>query len=362
MMKKERFSRHKRADFLKNAFLNNQEEIARINQETLSVVGFAGVILTGTLWILSFFLPVLASLQKLYFVISLVLIIALIINRVYIKKRKKNSLLLLYIALMSNYMFAILIGTIGANGQSATAICVFITVLPIFIIDKPIRINAISTIFYVVFSIFALSFKDLDVAVNDMINAAIFLLAGYFVCYHSVNTKIENIIGKKELKDQRDIDFLTKLYNRGAAQKKIDECMKIDKALSALILLDIDNFKGVNDTYGHNKGDDILIETAELLRYVFETKDIISRIGGDEFIVFVPEIKSLSYLYKKVETVIAEMKQDIHVGDEHCHISVSIGIAVAPEAGDDFEKIYKSADLAMYNAKKIGKCTYTVYN
>jgi len=348
--------------FSKDVFLKNEEEIKQINQETISIVGLAGTILTGTLGIASFFFSQLNQYRNLYVLISLIMILCLLINHFYVKRANKNGLLLIYGMLMCTYMFGVMLGTMSLKDENATAVCVLLAVLPMFIIDHPVRVNLVSTASYLMFCILAIRYKHITIVRHDIINATIYLIFGYFVCYYSVRTKLENIIAKKELKDQSDIDFLTKLLNRGAAQKRVDDYLEKCGKLSMMILLDIDNFKGVNDTYGHDKGDEILVETAELLSSVFEPKGIISRVGGDEFIVFIPEIKDLSRLYEKTEKILRRMKRDICVEGTHCLISASIGIALAPEAGDTFEKIYKSADIAMYNAKKNGKCAYAIYN
>ncbi len=349
-------------EFSEDVFSINEKEIKEINQDTISVVGLVSSILTGILWFASFFLSQFKENRNLYFLIAIIMIICLLINHFYVKKGNRAGNILIYSMLFSIYMFGILLGSMSLRDENATAICVLLTVLPMFFIAHPMKINLISTVSYVIFYILAIQYKENAIVNHDIINATIYLILGYFVCYYSVRTKLENIIARKELKDQRDIDFLTNLLNRGAAQKRVDDFLESCDRLSVMLLLDIDNFKGVNDTYGHDKGDEILIETALLLASVFEPKGIISRVGGDEFVVFIPEIKDLSELYEKIEKIIKEMKRDIREEGKHCLISASIGIALAPEDGDTFEKIYKSADIAMYNAKKNGKCAYAIFN
>ncbi|MDK2808604.1 MAG: hypothetical protein PWP24_1341 [Clostridiales bacterium] len=344
----------------RDVFVQHHKEINAINQETFQVIAFAGGNMTGLLFALSFFIPMLTELRLFYFCNTILLLAALLINHYYIIPEKKTILPLLYISIIEVYLFGIIIGTVHMEDQLAIAICVFFTVLPMFIIDWPIRICMISTVMYLVFVSFAFQFKPADVAKQDAINSMIYLLIGYYVCFYSTRNKLDTLLSKKMLKEQRDLDALTKLYNRGAAQIKIEKAL-LKKEPSVLILLDIDNFKLVNDTYGHGKGDEILIDTANLLREVFGKDAIASRIGGDEFIIFLPNCNDHEKLLWGVNSILVRMREEIGGKTPKCNISASLGIVYKGNEETTFDRLYKNADLAMYNAKKIGKGTFVVY-
>lgn len=156
-----------------------------------------------------------------------------------------------------------------------------------------------------------------------------------------------------------ETDFLTGLYNKGAATEKIINWLKENPTKEAhLVMLDLDNFKSINDRYGHSFGDDVLRETAKVLRECFQAPHILSRFGGDEFIIFVVEEPT-----KQVESRIDDMMRKL--GEERTEmqqsLKCSVGIAARVSKMDGFEELFNRADNAMYIAKKKGKNRYCVY-
>ena len=134
----------------------------------------------------------------------------------------------------------------------------------------------------------------------------------------------------------------------------------------AIILLDVDNFKGVNDTLGHSYGDKVLANIGNILRSVFRDEDILGRLGGDEFCVCI-EVKSSDPddIIRTAERKCAQLCEAFHsnyTGDDNSYkISASIGASVCPENGRSFSELYACADKALYNSKHKGKDTYTIY-
>ncbi|MEG0019301.1 MAG: diguanylate cyclase [Oscillospiraceae bacterium] len=162
-------------------------------------------------------------------------------------------------------------------------------------------------------------------------------------------------------KERSDKDALTGLYNRQAISECANRHFEHDcTARGAMFMLDIDNFKGVNDNFGHDFGDKVLVEIAEKLRKIFRSQDIISRIGGDEFCIFILNDVSGDILSDRAEKVIKAVHRQYSNWRCNVEISVSIGIAVAPRNGEDFQSLYKSADDAMYLAKNSGKNNYFI--
>ena len=160
---------------------------------------------------------------------------------------------------------------------------------------------------------------------------------------------------KKE-KENTYIDNLTGLYNR----KKITEYItsRINKntlSEGTIILLDLDNFKKVNDELGHLEGDILLKNFANLLRSQFRQSDIISRLGGDEFIIFIPTSVDENDLKTRLDFFIENVRETLHKYYIQQKLSVSIGVILLDESFSSFEEIYKCADSAMYVAKLQGK-------
>ncbi len=164
-------------------------------------------------------------------------------------------------------------------------------------------------------------------------------------------------------------DQLTGILNKLAFNDRVSG--RLGSSLSierhALILLDLDNFKGVNDTLGHAYGDKVLAKTGSILRADFSTEDFLGRIGGDEFCVFVNSSPSDDtdydeFIRKKCESLCSAYRA-YYSGDKGDYkISASIGVSFFPEHGSTFEELYAASDKALYKAKKGGKDSYAFYD
>lgn len=162
---------------------------------------------------------------------------------------------------------------------------------------------------------------------------------------------------KKALISIAQMDPLTNVYNKEATQKLIDQKLEDDQE-HCFLILDIDDFKSVNDNYGHIVGDKVLIQLAQLFKTHFRQNDIVGRIGGDEFIVF---INDRAVGEKRVQDLIEKVNQ-IHIDElENLQLSISVGIAYAPSQGTTFQELYRNADHALYQRKRTGKNGYNVY-
>lgn len=153
-------------------------------------------------------------------------------------------------------------------------------------------------------------------------------------------------------------DFLTKIPNRRGLYDYLEDKLKNKDRSITVLFMDIDEFKKINDVYGHKFGDDILNMVTKKIRNVFK-KDFVSRIGGDEFVVVIEESNNdeLVYILNKL---LEEISFDITIGKHQCFVSGSIGV-VNSTREDDIESILIKADLAMYSAKKKGKNTFAFY-
>lgn len=172
---------------------------------------------------------------------------------------------------------------------------------------------------------------------------------------------------RKELffKEQAERDGLTGLYNAVTARLKIDEilsCKPTSNEKHLFILIDLDNFKLINDTFGHSYGDHVLIDVASILNRKFHSSDIISRLGGDEFIIFLHNIKSYEHVEGLIEELCSSLHKTYRDGNTEVTISASIGVALAPNDGNNFQELYKKSDIAQYQIKKNTKNGYQRYH
>ena len=159
-------------------------------------------------------------------------------------------------------------------------------------------------------------------------------------------------------------DSLTELYNRINFEKRVSK--ELLKGVSqnksrAFIMIDVDNFKQVNDSFGHDFGDIVLRAVAKILRSSFSEEDIIGRLGGDEFAVFLSKASSKKVILEQIQKVCAKISTTFENKGEKVSISCSIGVVYTPEEGKEFQILYEKADDALYQAKHAGKNQYKIF-
>ena len=179
---------------------------------------------------------------------------------------------------------------------------------------------------------------------------------------------IINIDAEKQaeqlLQDRADRDALTKLLNKDAGRKQIEEYLaQFPQGIScAMLIIDLDNFKQVNDQYGHLFGDTVLTKAAKEIKKMFRGQDIITRIGGDEFMVLLRSVADQGLVQARCERLLSIFQNIFRNGNEKIAVSCSIGVALAPEHGTTYVELFQRADQALYQAKNQGKNGFAVYN
>lgn len=159
-------------------------------------------------------------------------------------------------------------------------------------------------------------------------------------------------------------DSLTGMYNKKAAQTLINAFLSGEgkNARHTMLFCDLDDFKSVNDTYGHPLGDALLSSISERLSQTFRREDILCRIGGDEFVILMKNASGRSYVSHRADILLDRLSQPINLG-EHCiNVTMSMGIASYPEGGTSYGELLQSADKAMYVSKFNGKNRYYFYS
>lgn len=178
--------------------------------------------------------------------------------------------------------------------------------------------------------------------------------------------KISNInMFKKEieqLEHESKTDSLTGAYNKMATKEMIDAYIRShgDKA-HMLLLIDVDEFKKVNDTYGHQNGDEVLVHVVQNLRDYYTGEEVIGRIGGDEFVVFIGGVENKKEMIEKAQTLHQLLHQPFVRGEQVIPVSASVGIAMYPDAGNCYEELMYCADSALYEVKASEKGRFAIY-
>jgi diguanylate cyclase (GGDEF)-like protein/PAS domain S-box-containing protein len=190
-----------------------------------------------------------------------------------------------------------------------------------------------------------------------------------------VEGKIVNYIGNFEDITQRKIaedkirylahhDALTGLPNRFSLHERMEQCIafarRLDSSL-AVMLIDLDHFKTINDTLGHNVGDQLLIQVAKRLQQSVRDSDIVARLGGDEFVVVLSRVEKSTDVIDVAGKIVARVAAPYTIAGHELRTSPSVGVCIYPDDATEIGDLIKNADIAMYHAKAVGRRNYQFY-
>lgn len=168
----------------------------------------------------------------------------------------------------------------------------------------------------------------------------------------------------QELTDKAERDALTGLYNKSAGWRKIQYLLDNHSQAerSAMMIIDLDNFKQINDSFGHMFGDAVLTEISSQLLRLFRSKDVVVRIGGDEFLVFVYNFSDIPAIQARAKRVIEAFHNCLTEELQDTRLSCSIGISCFPDDGTDYQTLFQACDQALYHAKLQGKDRFSMFD
>jgi len=175
----------------------------------------------------------------------------------------------------------------------------------------------------------------------------------------------ERVLGQEKIRQLAHIDTLTGLSNRSHFRQRLNEALartRRNEKLLALLFLDLDNFKRINDSLGHDVGDELLKSVADRLKQQIRETDSVSRLGGDEFTVILENINHVNNVIAIAQKLVHAVSQPFIVGPHHLHVSVSIGITLYPLDDSESDLLIKNADMAMYHAKELGRNGFQFYS
>lgn len=188
--------------------------------------------------------------------------------------------------------------------------------------------------------------------------------------FHQSEEKFKNNLEKqvedkvKQIKYQAYHDILTGLPNRRLFNDRLEVAMANAERYSqsiAVMFLDLDNFKNINDAEGHHMGDLYLKKVAERLQNCSREIDTVSRFGGDEFMILLPDIKNICDVEEVATRIVSNISEPTFIEGHELLTSVSIGITLFPQDGNEVTTLMKNADIAMYSAKEQGKNSYSIF-
>ena len=277
---------------------------------------------------------------------------------------KKDSIVpqfIIYLSITLLFMFGCFISQNNRTVPATTFIALLL-ITPMFMIDKPfwmaLELCGASTIFI----LWMHGIKEYDTWMTDLINATIFTVVGIFLNIIANSIRIKEFVLTREINIQKDIDDLTGLKNKGALTREINEFLAnpmTDKGI--MFMLDVDHFKAINDTYGHDIGDRVISQFGIFLGRKFVNNEITGRFGGDEFILFIKDTDNLDAVQNIADEVIAGAAEYVTLPDETKKISISIGVALYKGQETNYSEIFKKADTALYKAKVDKSKKFCVY-
>lgn len=194
-------------------------------------------------------------------------------------------------------------------------------------------------------------------------------------CHHSSDGELLSVIynaqalfqsseNTQEIERLAYYDHLTGLQNRtffkGVLEEELASLSRSDSML-ALLYIDLDNFKMINDSLGHESGDALLVEVSQRLKDCLRTEDAVARIGGDEFAVLLKDVHALHYVSIVANKILQTLNRPLYLQGQMVSVKASIGVTVAPDDADQVMELMKNADLAMYQAKDKGKNNFRFY-
>jgi len=206
-----------------------------------------------------------------------------------------------------------------------------------------------------------------DIRIKDInISIILFVMVMLMVVHLLVIFIVEkNKVARKELSYQATHDDLTGLTNRNYFKSMIEEVIENHyleaNNVTAILFIDLDKFKDINDTLGHKFGDEVLIEVSKRFKSVMRNNDTICRHGGDEFLIMIQDMNNMEGIISILRKIMDTISEPINFNQQKINITISMGISLFPNDGKTVDDLLKNADSAMYKAKDEGRNTFRFY-
>ena len=337
-------------------FAGIRHEIQEKNRKVLALIGslaavsFLGIFLIG---LLAGSGTILTGTQKLYAELGL-FSAAVTATALWILPRHRHMTLgVCYAYLCVVFCFAIWAGTFGQPEYPATTFCVLLVALPLMIVERPLRIGLYTIGVSIMFLLSAATCKKGAVMEVDLLNCLCFTFLSMTVGTTMNHARVRELAQRKVIERQRDTDQLSSLLNKAAFSREM-ELVTEDRTPGALLVIDIDNFKHFNDTYGHIFGDAVIRNVAANISKMFSEDALTGRFGGDEFVVYQMGNLTDHEVVRRAALLRHALSHDAELPEQVDRVTVSIGLVFSP-GGVAYKSLFASADKALYQAKHEGK-------
>lgn len=330
------------------------DEIDSRNRRNFVLFSSGAMPLAGIIFAVSLFFPQYRQLAVLHGFLFLYCCVLFFLSRFCQQNSVPHIRLILYLALMPLLLGAISLGTWLDPAKPAVSIMLFLCILPLFLIDHPLRIVLYQLCFAALFVLFSFLFKPAAVFAADMLYLPIYLSFGIGANLFSLIDRVESAENFVRIQQESQHDALTNLLNRRCGAERTKALLQA-QVHGALAILDVDDFKQFNDRCGHHTGDEVLCAVAHAVQTVFRSGDVVWRMGGDEFAVFAVNLLDADTCRRRFAALMETLSHTQVAGAGTLPVSISVGCTLCTAQRPDFEELCKTSDAALYAAKKAGK-------
>lgn len=343
-------------------YYTNMGKIRQSNLKILQLSSLCLFIIHSLVLLVILSLGILKTHINVYILVCTGCLIFFTLSKTLLKKKPNWILSTFYAFSVLILAYSAYIGIFINTENFSVTFCVLLFAIPVLIIDRPIRMTIILLAINIAFCITSAAFKNFTNTATDCLNAMACGLSGLVVFYYIVNIKMHEIGQTILIEKERDTDSVTGLFNKKAVERLISKSLAEKPEGGAFLILDLDDFKFINDTYGHKTGDDILFGLGFCVYNIFSTKDICGRFGGDEFIIYMAGQKDRNIISRYASRLQAFIQNEIVLANYEKTVNCSIGISVFPDDAADYSTLLIQADKALYKAKKSGKNKFCFYD
>lgn len=309
------------------------------------MAGMFGLLLIGSLF------SSMMAMNRVFYLVAFLYSAAALGFFFILDKKSIATQLIIYLSISLLFLFSAFI-TENKPETPATAFIVMLLITPMFMIDKPFFMAFELCVADVIFLTWMYHVKVYSVWRYDLINVLIYTAVGVILHVIANAIRIKEFVLTRKINIQKDTDEMTGLRNKGALTREINEFLADSSANKGLLfMLDVDRFKVINDTWGHDAGDRVITQLGAFLAGRFTGGEITGRFGGDEFIVFIKNTDDPDAARRIADDLIKGASEYVELPDKDQRISISAGIAVYRGAETNYSEIFKKADTALYRAK-----------
>lgn len=276
-----------------------------------------------------------------------------------LSKSRVSPRLTLYLMVSVPLLAGIAIGTFLAPDKGVFTFAVLLPVAAIFVLDRPHKIVIWITCTCLIFGICCYIAKPASIFMRDLSHLFIFGPLALGAALFVLEVRIANVEQAMELKAKSDHDALTGVYNRGGGDERIERLVGAGTR-GLLVFIDVDDFKQINDTYGHAAGDEVLQSLSGAIAASFRTSDIVMRAGGDEFVVFAPGLVEADNILESIRRLRDCVAALVFPDAPGLAVTVSLGCIVNDGSYPDFATMRAHADELLYEVKQGGKNGYRI--